>query len=203
MATFTTLLNLIKPTTAENVDVAVINANMDVLDAKYGGARPVANAAARTALTPFQGQHVIEADTGNEYVYSLAAWRLIYDNSAWTTASLGLTNITSGNYTMVSQVQQYGKTVRYRFDANLTNVSAGLVSLNGLFPVAKAATVIGVVSLLRGGVWAQTVGQMTGVAGSTSCNFPAMSSAGLYYGQAGWTLASGDAFYGNLQYETT
>lgn len=40
-----------------------------------GGVLPVANAAARTALTPYLGQHVIEADTKREYVWDGTSWR--------------------------------------------------------------------------------------------------------------------------------
>jgi len=49
-----------------------------------GGILPVANAAARTALTAYLGMHVIEADTTREYVWDGAAWRVAGNPGDWT-----------------------------------------------------------------------------------------------------------------------
>lgn len=72
MATNTTRLALVKPDPTENVDISVINANSDKLDAAVD--RVVANAGARTSLTGFEGLRVFQTDTKAYWVYTGGAW---------------------------------------------------------------------------------------------------------------------------------
>lgn len=54
-----------------------------------GGILPVANAAARTALTPYLGQHVVEIDTFREYVWDgSGSWQLV--TGGWVNDSSGV-----------------------------------------------------------------------------------------------------------------
>lgn len=84
MATTTTRLGLTKPAASENIDVALLNTNADAIDAAMSfrpctsGTRPG---------SPYDGQTIIETDTGKAYVRRGASWRQIpVDGAAWTVA---------------------------------------------------------------------------------------------------------------------
>ena len=67
MATTTTKLALIKPTTSEAVDIAILNLNTDKIDASVG-ATPCTSAT--RPATPYNGQYIFETDTSKIYVYN-------------------------------------------------------------------------------------------------------------------------------------
>lgn len=100
-----------------------------------GGILPVANAAARTALVnPHLGLHVIEADTGTEYVWTGAAWVPVARPGGWQTYTPTLTGWAASS--VLARYSQVGKTVNVVFSAVVSSASGTLtVSL----PVAPSA----------------------------------------------------------------
>lgn len=205
MSTLTTLLSLIKPGGADTVDIAQINSNMDTLDAKYGGARIVANAAARTALVGFQGQHVIETDTNDEYVYVGGAWRYL-GYSGKTVSSLtganvcGVTSFTASAYNNVTYITPKLIHVAFRLDPTVAFASQEIVigappipkpvpnGVNRHYPACAMASVNGGATTLYGMAWdvAQSRWELT-----TSNGLSTIVSAG----------AANDYYIGNMTYE--
>lgn len=111
-----------------------------------GGILPVANAAARTAITnPHLGLHVIEADTAAEYVWTGAAWaQLELPNaaSAWAAWTPTWTALTPGNGTNASRFRQIGKTVFVQLAFTLGSTSSVASTPKASLPVpARVGTV--------------------------------------------------------------
>lgn len=73
MPTTTTRLALSKPLGTETVDIAVLNANADKLDAAAGAT--ICTSTTRPS-TPYAGQIIYETDTSYYYVYS-SGWKLV------------------------------------------------------------------------------------------------------------------------------
>lgn len=73
MPTTTTRLALSKPLGTETVDIGVLNANADKLDAAAGAT--ICTSTTRPS-TPYSGQVIYETDTGYYYVYS-SGWKLL------------------------------------------------------------------------------------------------------------------------------
>jgi len=97
VSTTTTRLALVKPAGTENIDVSILNANADKIDAAINttlctsGTRPG---------TPFNGQKILETDTLKEYVRVGSNWRQIALNGA--AVDLSLSAVTTGAVTASS-----------------------------------------------------------------------------------------------------
>lgn len=95
MATTTTRLALTKPSTTDNVDIAVLNANTDKLDAAAGSF--VCTSSTRPA-TPYNGQIIFETNTLNQYVWvaGTGTWVRLGGTPAGSVVSLASATIPTG-----------------------------------------------------------------------------------------------------------
>lgn len=85
MPTLTSRMLLVKPTTAETADIAVINANMDEVDQNMG-ARVVTSVTRPTGTDRFTGQQIYETDTGLIRMYDGTNWLIVGPTLAPLTA---------------------------------------------------------------------------------------------------------------------
>lgn len=95
MATLTTRLSLSKPDTTDNVDIAVLNANSDKLDAAVGSF--MCTSTTRPS-TPFNGQQIFETDTTNQYIWSSAtgSWFRLGGTPSATVVTLASATVPTG-----------------------------------------------------------------------------------------------------------
>lgn len=108
-----------------------------------GGILPVANAAARTALVPFEGMTVHQIDTKEQWIYAGGAWQGNGGAGAWTVYSPTLRSYTtapSGNYVIDARYKQMGKHID--IDVSITGGTTatwgtGGGGIVGLLPVAQ------------------------------------------------------------------
>lgn len=82
MATSTTRLGLTKPAGSDVVDVAVLNANADKIDAAVG---IVVCTSTTRPTSPFTGQQIYETDTKQLQTYTGSAWQPTVNTTAFAT----------------------------------------------------------------------------------------------------------------------
>lgn len=96
---FTTRLGLNKPNpdpvTGDFVDVAILNANADKIDSTISFT--ICTSSARPAV-PFQGQAILETDTGKTYVWGGSAWLpFLFGNAIQIVSNLGIGGAPNAN----------------------------------------------------------------------------------------------------------
>jgi hypothetical protein len=82
VATSTTRLGLTKPAGSDVVDVAVLNANSDKIDAAVG---IVVCTSTTRPLSPYEGQQIYETDTKNLQTYASGGWKPTVNTTIFST----------------------------------------------------------------------------------------------------------------------
>lgn len=100
MATTTTKLGLTKPATSDAVDITVLNANSDKIDAAVG--LYVCTSTSRPSTT-WNGLTIYETDTHKLYIYltSSSSWVLLPDPTTFTFTASQLTDPQNLNITKI------------------------------------------------------------------------------------------------------
>lgn len=119
-------------TSITNANITLNTSATRPFTVSLGGILPVANAAARTAITsPYVGMHVIELDTAVEYVWTGAAWRAIGPGPLGT---LGYAEVTANQVSITTEVDLTGLTTT-------VTVQAGRrIRVTGSIAAANTAT---------------------------------------------------------------
>jgi hypothetical protein len=155
MATTTTRLALTKPAGSENIDVTILNANADKIDA-VAGFTPVTSGTRPAA--PFSGQAIRETDTGNTYVHNggtpaSAGWIQIPNAASNITLAASAQLIIGADTNLYRSAANTLKTDDDLIVVGVTNATGGLVvtgnaSVSGSAAITGAATIGGTLNVV-------------------------------------------------------
>lgn len=158
-----------------------MNANFDKIDLNIGVV--LCTSTTRPAGgSLFTGMQIFETDTKKTYIYDGAAWRFVGNDAldtAWTTYTPSLTNITGGGATIAAYKFLGAKTIALRGSVatGATATAAGIVgvSVPFTFPIQTQPLSVNQGRTVMGGVASSGTGDIE-MSTSAGANFAAGAS---------------------------
>lgn len=143
MATTTTKLGLVKPDGGDLVDIAVLNANADKIDASAG---PTICTSTTRPTSPYNGQLIFETNTYNQYIWvsATSTWARLGSTPAGSVVTLASATVPTGwllcdgSSYLTSTYPDLAAAVNYTYGGSGSNFN--VPDLRGRVAVGKAAS---------------------------------------------------------------